>query len=524
MCKSTIFVERRKQKNCMVNQVKIKSALISVYSKDGIEELARLLEKLNVQILSTGGTFDFLKSKGIAATSIEEITTYPSILGGRVKTLHPKIFGGILWRRDQLKDVEDIQKYDIPPIDLVVVDLYPFEKTVASTDSEDEIIEKIDIGGISLIRAAAKNFRHVMVVPAADFYKPLMDILAEKNGYTSLEDRRRFAAQAFNISSHYDTHIFKYFNRRENLPAFKQSILPHYPMRYGENPHQKALFYGDLSAVFSQLHGKELSYNNLVDVDAAIQLILDFEEPAVGVIKHTNPCGLATRSTLRQAWIDALACDPVSAYGGIIGVNRVIDTETAEEINKLFFEIIIAGGYENNALELLKSKKNRIILQKNSFSFSDRQFKSILNGVLEQEKDRRTEEEKDFQLMTVKKPTAEEVMDLLFANKAVKHLKSNTIVIAKGKQLIGCGMGQTSRVDALKQAVLKAHTFGFDTEGAVMASDAFFPFADCVEIAHEAGIKAVIEPGGSIRDADSVKFCDEHDMSMVFTGVRHFKH
>jgi phosphoribosylaminoimidazolecarboxamide formyltransferase/IMP cyclohydrolase len=508
----------------MINQVKIKSALISVYSKEGIEELARLLEKLNVQILSTGGTYDFLKSKGIAATPIEEITTYPSILGGRVKTLHPKIFGGILWRRDQMKDVEDIQKYEIPSVDLVVVDLYPFEKTLASTDSEDEIIEKIDIGGISLIRAAAKNFLHVMVVPAADFYTPLMEILATKNGYTSLEDRRRFAAEAFNISSHYDTQIFRYFNRRENIHAFKQSILPRYPMRYGENPHQKALFYGDLNQVFTQLHGKELSYNNLVDVDAAINLILEFSEPAVAVIKHTNPCGLAVRATLKQAWTDALACDPVSAFGGIISANRVIDPETAEEMNKLFFEIIIAEGFENNALELLKSKKNRIILQKNSFTFSDRQFKSVLNGVLEQEKDLKAEEEKDFQFVTVKRPAAEEVTDLLFVNKAVKHLKSNTIVLAKGKQLIGCGMGQTSRVDALKQAILKARAFGFDTAGAVMASDAFFPFADCVEIAHQAGIRAVIEPGGSVRDADSVKFCDEHDMSMVFTGVRHFKH
>lgn len=508
----------------MINQVKIKSALISVYSKEGIEELARLLEQLNVQIISTGGTYEFLKSKGIAATPIEEITSYPSILGGRVKTLHPKIFGGILWRRDQLKDVEDIQKYDIPSVDLVVVDLYPFEKTVASTDSESEIIEKIDIGGISLIRAAAKNFLHVMTVPSADLYRPLMDILTSKNGFTSLEDRRRFAAEAFNVSSHYDTHIFRYFNRRENIQAFKQSILPHYPMRYGENPHQKALFYGDLDQVFTRLHGKELSYNNLVDVDAAINLIREFTEPAVAVIKHTNPCGLAERASLNEAWADALACDPVSAFGGIISTNRVIDLATAEEMNKLFFEIIISEGYENNALELLKSKKNRIILQKNSFTFSDRQFKSILNGVLEQEKDLKTEVEKDFQHVTVKHPSAEEVTDLLFANKAVKHLKSNTIVLAKGKQLIGCGMGQTSRVDALKQAVAKARAFGFDTLGAVMASDAFFPFADCVEIAFQAGIRAVIEPGGSIRDADSVKFCDEHDMSMIFTGVRHFKH
>lgn len=508
----------------MINQVKIKSALISVYSKEGIEEMARLLQKLNVQILSTGGTFDFLKSKGIAATSIEEITTYPSILGGRVKTLHPKIFGGILWRRDDQKDVADIGKYEIPSVDLVIVDLYPFEKTVASTGDEEEIIEKIDIGGISLIRAAAKNFRHVMVVPASSFYRPLMDLLEETKGHTSLEDRRRFAAQAFNVSSHYDTQIFRYFNRLENIPAFKESLLTRVPMRYGENPHQKALFYGDLGEVFAQVHGKELSYNNLVDVEAAINLIKDFTEPTVAVIKHTNPCGLASRPTLLAAWNDALACDPVSAFGGIIIANRTIDEAAAREINKLFFEIIIADGYENNAMELLKSKKNRIILQKNSFAFSDIQFKSMLNGVLEQQKDLKIEEEKDFQYVTVKKPTAEEVTDLLFANKAVKHLKSNTIVLAKGKQLIGCGMGQTSRVDALKQAIIKANAFGFDTKGAVLASDAFFPFADCVEIAYEAGIRAVIEPGGSIRDADSIKFCDEHEMSMVFTGVRHFKH
>lgn len=508
----------------MINQVRIKSALISVYSKEGIEELARLLEKMDIRIFSTGGTYDFLKEKGIAATAIESVTSYPSILGGRVKTLHPKIFGGILWRRDQLSDADDVQKYEIPSVDLVVVDLYPFEKTVASTESEEEIIEKIDIGGISLIRAAAKNYRHVLVVPAAECYQPLKDLLLEKKGYSSLEDRRRFAARAFSVSSHYDTHIFRYFNRREQLPVFKESLMEHVPMRYGENPHQKALFHGNLGAVFTQLHGKEISYNNLVDVEAAINLILEFEEPTVAVIKHTNPCGLASRPSLLQAWNDALACDPVSAFGGIISINRVVDPATAEEINKLFFEIIIAEGYENNALELLKSKKNRIILQKNSYAFSDRQFKSILNGVLEQEKDLKTETEQDFRYMTSRKPSTTEVTDLLFAVKAVKHLKSNTIVLAKGKQLIGCGMGQTSRVDALKQAILKARAFGFETEGAVMASDAFFPFADCVEIAWEAGIRAVIEPGGSVRDADSVNFCNEHEMAMVFTGVRHFKH
>jgi phosphoribosylaminoimidazolecarboxamide formyltransferase / IMP cyclohydrolase len=508
----------------MKDQIKIKSALISVYSKDGIEELARLLEKNHVKIFSTGGTYDYLTGKGIAATAIEEITTYPSILGGRVKTLHPKIFGGILWRRDQLADVADVEKYEIPSFDLVIVDLYPFEKTVVSTDDEAQIIEKIDIGGISLIRAAAKNYKHVVVIPDARFYKQLTELIELKSGYTDIEDRRHFAAEAFNVSSHYDTEIFRYFNKNEGIDAFKLSITEKYPLRYGENPHQPGSFYGNLSGVFKQHHGKELSYNNLVDIDSAINLIREFDEPAVAIIKHTNPCGIACRKTLKQAWIDALACDPVSAYGGIIVANRIIDMETAEEINKLFFEIIIAEDYEINALELLKSRKNRIILQKNSFLFQDKQFKSILNGVIEQAKDLKTEKESEFQFVTKKRPTPEETTDLLFAIKVVKHLKSNTIVIAKGKQLIGCGMGQTSRVDALKQALLKAHDFGFDTKGAVMASDAFFPFADCVEIADGAGINAVVEPGGSVRDADSVTYCDEHDMSMVFTGIRHFKH
>jgi phosphoribosylaminoimidazolecarboxamide formyltransferase/IMP cyclohydrolase len=508
----------------MNDQIKIKSALISVYSKEGIEDLARKLVSFGIQIISTGGTFDFLMSKGIHATSIESITSYPSILGGRVKTLHPKVFGGILWRRDQLSDVGDVQKYEIPSVDLVVVDLYPFEKTVAATGNEDEIIEKIDIGGISLIRAAAKNYAHVVVVPSSGSYPLLFDILDKNNGFTSLSDRRLFAAQAFNISSHYDTEIFNYFNRQENIPVFKQSIQSSYPMRYGENPHQKGTFFGNLESVFTQFHGKELSYNNLVDVDAAINLIGEFTHPTVAIIKHTNPCGIATRTTLKTAFIDALACDPVSAFGGIIIANGIVDSELAEELNKLFFEILIADGYENDALDRLKSKKNRIILQKNSFAFSPRQFKSILNGVLEQEKDVNSEQESDFKLVTNRTPNPQETDALVFANKIVKHLKSNTIVLIKDNQLVGCGMGQTSRVDALRQAIIKANAFGFDTAGSVMASDAFFPFADCVEIAHEAGVTAVIQPGGSIRDVDSVNYCNEHDMSMVFTGIRHFKH
>ncbi len=508
----------------MTDQIKIKSALISVYSKERIEDLARKLESLNVQIISTGGTFDFLKSKGINATSIETITSYPSILGGRVKTLHPKVFGGILWRRDQLSDIDEVERYEIPSVDLVVVDLYPFEKTIKSCQDEEEIIEKIDIGGISLIRAAAKNFRHVLIIPAAEHYAKLFQMLDSNNGLTTLAERRYFAAQAFNTSSHYDTEIFNYFNRQEQIPGFKASAMNTYAMRYGENPHQKGFFFGEINDVFIQLNGKELSYNNLVDVDAAINLMGEFAEPTVAIIKHTNPCGVATRDTLIQAYLDALACDPVSAFGGIIIINGKVDKELAGEVNKLFFEILIAEKFEDDALELLKSKKNRIILQKKSIDLPVRQFKSILNGVLGQEKDLRTEQEEDFQYVTDKKPDAMEIAELLFAEKIVKHLKSNTIVLSKNRQLIGCGMGQTSRIDAMKQAILKANAFGFDPRGAVMASDAFFPFADSVEIAHEAGIAAVIQPGGSIRDADSVKYCNEHGMSMVFTGIRHFKH
>ncbi|MEI7660671.1 MAG: bifunctional phosphoribosylaminoimidazolecarboxamide formyltransferase/IMP cyclohydrolase [Bacteroidota bacterium] len=508
----------------MTDQIRIKSALISVYSKEGIEELARKLALYGIRIISTGGTYDFLQGRGIEATSIESITSYPSILGGRVKTLHPKVFGGILWRRDQLADVDDVEKYEIPSVDLVIVDLYPFEQTVAGGGSEEEIIEKIDIGGISLIRAAAKNYAHVAVIPSSDFYGPLLEILEKNSGVTNLADRRRFAAQAFNVSSHYDTMIFNYFNRTEDIRVFKQSILTPVAMRYGENPHQQGTYFGELERVFTKLHGKELSYNNLVDVDSAINLIAEFAEPTVAIIKHTNPCGVASRSSLTAAYLDALACDPVSAYGGIIIANGTITMETAEELNKLFFEILIAEGYENDALDRLKSKKNRIILQKNSFEGSSRQFKSILNGVLEQERDLKTESEPDFQYVTRKKPTSQETDELIFANKIVKHLKSNTIVLVKNRQLIGSGMGQTSRVDALRQAVIKAHAFGFEPAGSVMASDAFFPFADCVEIAHEAGITAVIQPGGSIRDVDSVNYCDEHDMPMVLTGIRHFKH
>ncbi len=504
--------------------VRIRTAIISVFSKDRIDEIARLLNKLGIKVLSTGGTYDYLQKQGLDVISVESVTGYPSIFGGRVKTLHPKVLGGILYRREDPRDLQELEKYGIPPVDLVIVDLYPFENTVATTKDEDEIIEKIDIGGISLIRAAAKNFRDVVIVPSASHYNHLIELLQKKEGITSLEDRKYFATQAFNVSSHYDTKIFEYFNKEQNIPAFKKSIIQSFPLRYGENPHQQALFYGNLDEVFNQLHGKVISYNNIVDIDAAIALSKEFCEPTFVVIKHTNACGVASRTNLKKAWYDALACDPISAFGGVIIANRPIDTGVAEELNKLFFEILIASEYDEKALEILKSKKNRILLQKKSVDFSEVQFKSILNGALEQEKDLKTEMESDFHLVSKKAPTDTEVSDLIFANKIVKHQKSNTIVLVRGKQLIGSGTGQTSRVDALKQAIQKAHDFGFELKGAVMASDAFFPFADSVEIACREGISAVVQPGGSIKDADSISFCDEHEMSMVFTGIRHFKH
>ncbi len=502
---------------------KINSALISVYHKDNLDEIIQLLDENNVKIYSTGGTYDYIKNLGKDAITVESLTNYPSILGGRVKTLHPKIFGGILGRRNYEEDKIHFQEYDIPEIDLVIVDLYPFEETVASGKNDNEIIEKIDIGGISLIRAAAKNFNDVLVVPSSDYYDDLITLLKEKNGQTELSDRRIFASYAFNISSHYDTAIFSYFDK-ENTKVFKQSLLSSNSLRYGENPHQMGLFYGELNKVFDQLHGKAISYNNLVDLDAAINLIKEFSEPTFAILKHTNACGLASRQKLIDAWKDALAGDPVSAFGGVLVTNSVIDEETALEINKLFFEVIIAPDYEKNALDILKQKKNRIILQKKSFDFSGKQFKSLLNGVIEQQKDKKTEEIKSMNFVTKTSPNENEKRDLAFANIIVKHSKSNAIVLAKNKQLLGSGVGQTSRVDALKQSVIKAKEFGFDLNGAVMASDAFFPFADSVEIAHKAGITAVIQPGGSIRDKDSIDFCNKNNISMAFTGTRHFKH
>ncbi len=502
---------------------KIKTALISVFHKDGLEPLLKKFNELDIEMYSTGGTFDFIQSKGFRATPIEKLTTYPAILGGRVKTLHPKVFGGILARRGLADDMQQLAKFEIPAFDLVVVDLYPFEETLASTTDGAEIIEKIDIGGIALIRAAAKNFKDVLVVPSVDQYDELLGVLDKNNGQTTEDDRRYFAARAFEVSSHYDTAIFNWMNPG-NIKAFKQSESKDVVLRYGENPHQQGVFFGNLEDVFDQLHGKAISYNNLQDLDAAVHLIDDFDECTFAVLKHNNACGLASRENLLDAWKDALAGDPVSAFGGVLVSNRSITPDVATEINKLFFEIIIAPDYDAEALEILKSKKNRIILKKKQYKFSNEQFRSTLNGVLWQEHDDVTETPEQLEVKTKTAPSAHQVEDLLFANKLVKHTKSNAIVLAKNKQLIGSGTGQTSRVDALKQAIEKAHRFELDLDGAVMASDAFFPFADSVELAHKAGIKAVIQPGGSIRDKDSINYCNENDVSMVFTGIRHFKH
>ena len=501
----------------------IKNALISVYYKDGLEEVLKKLDALGINIYSTGGTYRFITEKGFKAQTIESLTSYPSILGGRVKTLHPTVFGGILARRENQEDQQQLSEYKIPLFDLVIVDLYPFEETVKSSTDTSEIVEKIDIGGISLIRAAAKNFKDVLVVPSSSMYSELIQLLDDKNGSTDVDDRKYFAAQAFNISSHYDTSIFNWINPGK-ISAFKQSQYDKNGLRYGENPHQEGVFYGKLDAVFEQLHGKAISYNNLLDLDAAIHLINDFNETTFAIIKHNNACGLASRKSLKKAWVDALAGDPVSAFGGVLVTNEIIDRETAEEINKIFFEIILAPGYDDDALEILQTKKNRIILKKRSYDFPVNQYRSLLNGTLTQEKDLVVELSENLEVITHLSPSEQEIEDLLFANKIVKHTKSNCIVLAKDKQLVGSGTGQTSRVDALKQAIDKTRNFKLPIDGAVMASDAFFPFADSVEIAGRAGIKSVIQPGGSIRDKDSIAYCNEHNMSMVFTGTRHFKH
>lgn len=508
----------------MSTNVSIKNALISVYYKDNLEPIIHQLNRLGVKIYSTGGTEQFIRDLGVDVIAVEDLTSYPSILGGRVKTLHPKVFGGILSRRGLAGDEQQLAQYEIPEIDLVIVDLYPFEETVKSGASHEDIIEKIDIGGISLIRAAAKNHKDVVILASKDDYSELENILATQNGETTLEQRRKFAKQAFNISSHYDGAIFNYFNLEDPQPVFKQSIQASQVLRYGENPHQKGVFYGDLDAMFTKLNGKELSYNNLVDVDAAVSLIDEFTEPTIAILKHTNACGVASRSFIKDAWLDALACDPVSAFGGVIIANDEINEETAAEISKLFFEVLIAPAYTNEALKYLTEKKNRIILVRNPVELPNKQFKTLLNGVIEQDKDAVIEGPAQMNPVTTRKPTEHELRDLHFANKLVKHTKSNTIVFVKDNTLLASGVGQTSRVDALKQAIVKADSFGFDLHGAVMASDAFFPFNDCVEIAANAGIVAVLQPGGSIKDQDSIKMADEKGISMVMTGVRHFKH
>ena len=506
----------------MEQERKIKNALISVFYKDGLEPIVQELKSLGVNIYSTGGTQKFIEEQGAEVIPVEDLTSYPSILGGRVKTLHPKVFGGILNRRDLENDQKQIAEYDIPEIDLVIVDLYPFEETVASGAEESAIIEKIDIGGISLIRAAAKNYKDVIIVASKDKYSSLLDVLKTGKGSSSIDDRKSFAAHAFNISSHYDTAIYNYFE--PDTTYFKQSVTRSSVLRYGENPHQKGVFHGDLSQMFDKLHGKELSYNNLLDVDAAVNLIGEFEDCTYAILKHNNACGVASRDTLLEAFKAALAGDPVSAFGGILIGNRNVDVATAEEINKIFCEVVIAPSYDEAALEILKSKKNRIILVQKEIELPNRQFRTILNGVLEQDRDAKIEGKDDLNLATEKAASASEIEDLLFANKLAKHTKSNTIVLAKNKQLLGSGTGQTSRVDALKHAIVKANAFNFDLTGSVMASDAFFPFPDCVEIAKEAGVSAVIQPGGSIRDKESIDYCNANNVAMVLTGARHFKH
>ena len=502
----------------------IKTALISVYHKDGLDEILSLLHNDGVKFLSTGGTQTFIESLGYPCNAVEDLTGYPSILGGRVKTLHPKVFGGILNRREHEGDKAQIAQYEIPEIDLVIVDLYPFVDTVASGASNADIIEKIDIGGISLIRAAAKNYNDVIIVASKGQYSPLAEMLRRNGAKSSLDERRWFAKEAFAVSSAYDSSIFNYFDLDGGPSALRVAIDGAKTMRYGENPHQKGFFFGDFEKMFTQLHGKEISYNNLLDIDAAVTLISEFADPTFAVLKHNNACGVATRATILDAWKDALAGDPVSAFGGVLVTNGTIDEATAEEINKIFFEVVIAPAYSDDALKVLQQKKNRIILVQNEPLSTKMSFRSCLNGALGQERDLKIETPDELKCVTNRALIGEQITDLLFANKIVKNSKSNAIVLAKNGQLYASGVGQTSRVDALRQAIAKAQSFGFDLKGAVMASDAFFPFPDCVKIAHEAGIEAVVHPGGSIRDQESVDFCNAHDMAMAVTGFRHFKH
>jgi phosphoribosylaminoimidazolecarboxamide formyltransferase / IMP cyclohydrolase len=503
----------------------IKSALISVYYKDGLEPIIRELHRHGVTLYSTGGTQDFIEKLGLPVTAVETLTGYPSILDGRVKTLHPKVFGGILARREE-NHLAQLTEYAIPEIDLVIVDLYPFEETLANTADEALIIEKIDIGGISLIRAAAKNYRDVAIVASREEYPIFLEMLQAGQGGTTLENRRELARKAFLTSSHYDTAIFNYFNREAQEQVFQHSLLVRDELRYGENPHQNAVFHGNFEQMFEKLAGKAISFNNLVDIDAAVGLMNEFlsDGPTFAVLKHTNCCGVATRPTVLEAWQTALSSDNLSAFGGVLITNSTVDLPTAQAIDEIFYEVLIAPNFSPEAQELLSKKKNRILLQIKHFNLADRNFRSLLNGVIEQDSDKKIETQEELELVSKKAPTASEIDDLLFANKCVKHLKSNAIALAKNKQLIGMGCGQTSRVDSMRHAIEKAQRFSFDISGAVMASDAFFPFPDTVQLAHEAGVTAVIQPGGSIRDQDSVDYCDAHGVAMVKTGIRHFKH
>jgi len=504
---------------------KISRVLVSVYYKDNLEPIIKVLGAEGVEFVSTGGTQEFIEKLGYKVTPVEDLTGYPSIFGGRVKTLHPAIFGGILYRRDNNDDMAQASEYKIPPIDMVIVDLYPFEETVAKGGAENEIIEKIDIGGISLIRGAAKNYQDVLIVSSRNQYEEVWQLLTTNKCQTSLDDRKRFAGKAFDVTSHYDTAIFNYFNQEEKTNSFKLSIQKGKALRYGENPHQQAVYYGELDELFEKLNGKDLSYNNLVDIDAAVHLLNEFKEnTAFIIIKHTNACGVATADSVKDAYLKAFQADTISAFGGILCTNKLVDLAAAEEINKLFFEILIAPDYSGEALELLKTKKNRNILKQISELKTNRQFKNLLNGVIAQDFDNQSDGRRDLKVATKKKPTDNEVKAMLFASKIAKHTKSNTIVLAIDGQMLSSGVGQTSRVDALTQAIAKAKSFGFNLKGAAMASDAFFPFPDCVEIAHKEGISTVIQPGGSIKDQDSIDFCDNHDMAMVMTGYRHFKH
>ncbi len=523
-CKCLLI--RPKNPNFSMSTKKITSALISVFHKDGLEPIVKKLNELDVKIYSTGGTQQFINDLGIDVIPVEEVTDYPSILGGRVKTLHPKVFGGILNRQHNEGDVTEMKEYNIPQLDVVIVDLYPFEKTVSSGASEADIIEKIDIGGISLIRAAAKNYTDTICVSSMEDYQEFLDIISENNGEISLTDRKHFAAKAFNVSSHYDSAIFNYFNQDHSISSLKISEQNGKVLRYGENPHQKGFFFGDFEAIFDKLHGKELSYNNLLDVDAAVNLMAEFndEAPTFAILKHNNACGIAQRDTVLEAYNDALAGDPVSAFGGILISNVEIDEAVSEEIHKLFCEVVIAPSYSEKALEILKRKKNRIILVQKEIKMPETTVRTCLNGVLVQDKDMKTDRLENLTHVTDNKPNSTELNDLIFASKICKNTKSNTIVLVKGKQLCASGTGQTSRVDALNQAIVKANAFNFNLDGAVMASDAFFPFPDCVEIADNAGITAVIQPGGSIKDGLSIDYCNANSMAMVFSGIRHFKH